>query len=192
MVIQLIYKMISKKKQKNQRFFGYNFFPKNRKGISGIVATVIMIALVVGITAIVWVVINNLVKEQIGSSESCFGNFGEVSLNKQYTCYNSGSSEIQFAMNIGDISIDSVIVSVSGQSGAKSFEVKNNLTYSYVKMYSGSYEGTLQLPDKNSGLTYVINLSGIGITDATSIKIAPIINANQCEVSDSILEISNC
>tara|TARA_Y100000310_G_scaffold342908_1_gene448197 strand:+ start:9603 stop:10121 length:519 start_codon:yes stop_codon:yes gene_type:complete len=172
MVTQLIYKMIIKK-----------------KGISGIVATVIMIALVVGITSVLWLVINNLVKDQISSSESCFGNFGEVTLNKQYTCKNS--NEIQFAMNIGDISIDSVLISVSGQSGAKSFEIKNN-SYSYVKMYSGSYNGTLQLPGKNSGLTYVINLAGIGITDAKSIKIAPIINANQCEVSDSVIEISNC
>ena len=161
-----------------------------KKGISGIVATVIMIALVVGITAILWGVVSNLVKDQISSSESCFGNFGEVTLNKQYTCTNS--NEIQFAMNIGDIIIDSAIVSVSGQSGAKSFEIKNNLTYSYVKMYGGSYGEILQLPEKNAGLTYVINLAGIGITDATSIKIAPIINGNQCEVSDSILDISNC
>lgn len=175
MAIQLIYKMIIKK-----------------KGISGIVATVIMIALVVGITSILWVVINNLVKEQIGSSESCFGNFGEVTLSKQYTCHDSSSNEIQFAMNIGDISIDSVLVSVSGKSGAKSFEVKNNLTYSYVKMYNGNYGGILQLPEKNAGLTYIINLAGIGITDAKTIKIAPIINTNQCEVSDSIIEIGNC
>lgn len=174
MAIQLIYKMIIKK-----------------KAISGIVATVIMIALVVGVISILWVVVSNLVKEQIGSSEACFGNFGKVTLNKQYTCYNSGSNEIEFAMSIGDITIDSVIVSVSGKSGAKSFEVKNE-SYSYVRMYSGSYGGTLQLPDKNAGLTYVINLAGIGIADAKSIRIAPIINSNQCEVSDSILEINNC
>lgn len=165
---------------------------KNHRGISGIVAMVIMIALVVGITATVWVVVNNLVKGQIGSSESCFGNFGEVGLNKQYTCYDSSLSEIQFAIKIGDISIDSALVSVSGKSGSKSFEIKNNSTYSYVKMYGGSYGGTLQLPAKNAGLTYIINLTGIGITDAKSIKIAPIINSNQCEVSDSVLEINNC
>ena len=104
-----------------------------KKGISGIVATVIMIALVVGVISILWVVVSNLVKEQIGSSEACFGNFGKVTLSKQYTCYDSVSNEIQFAISIEDISIDSVIVSVSGKSGAKSFEVKNE-SYSYVRM----------------------------------------------------------
>lgn len=164
----------------------------NRRGVSGIVATVIMIALVIAIATILWVVINNLLKEQISSSESCFGNFGEVSLNKQYTCHDSGSNEIQFAINIGNIDIGSVLVSVLGESGTKSFEVKNNATYSYVKMYNGNYGESLQLPEENSGLTYVINLVGIGIEDATSIKIAPIINGNQCEVSDSIIGIGSC
>ena len=68
-----------------------------KKGLSGIVATVIMIALVVGITAMVWVVVKNLIQGQISSTESCFGNFGKVNLNKEYTCYDSTLSEIQFA-----------------------------------------------------------------------------------------------
>ncbi|HED05111.1 MAG TPA: hypothetical protein ENI61_00320 [Ignavibacteria bacterium] len=165
---------------------------KNRRGISGIVAMVIMIALVIGITATVWVVVSNLVKGQIGSSESCFGNYGEVSLDKAYTCYDSSLNETQFEITLGDISIDSVLVSVSGKSGSKSFKIKNNITYSYVKMYGGSYGGVLQLPAKNAGLTYVVNLAGIGIIDSKSIKIAPIINSNQCEVSDTVTELNNC
>ncbi len=165
---------------------------KNRRGISGIVAMVIMIALVIGITATVWVVVSNLVKGQIGSSESCFGNYGEVSLDKAYTCYDSSLNETQFEITLGDISIDSVLVSVSGKSGSKSFKIKNNVTYSYVKMYGGSYGGVLQLPAKNAGLTYVVNLAGIGIIDSKSIKIAPIINSNQCEVSDTVTELNNC
>ncbi len=177
MEIQLIYKMIMKK-----------------KGISGIVATVIMIALVVGVTAIVWVVINNLITDQIGSTESCFGSFGEVTLNKQYTCHdlNPLINEIKFSINIDDLNVDSVLVSISGESGAKSFEIKNSSTYSYVKMFSGSYGGALQLPEKNAALTYIVNLTGSGVSDAKSIKIAPIINDNQCEVSDSIIEVSSC
>tara|TARA_Y100000034_G_scaffold130823_1_gene190254 strand:- start:2302 stop:2835 length:534 start_codon:yes stop_codon:yes gene_type:complete len=177
MVTQLIYKVI---------------FKKNKKGVSGIIATVIMIGLVIAIAAILWSVVNNLIGEQVSSSESCFGNFGKVTLNKQYVCKDSIANEIQFAINIGDIDVDSALVSVSGQSGTKSFEIKNSTTYSYVKMFGGSYGGALQLPGENAGLTYVVGLTTLGITDATSIKIAPVLNGNQCEVSDSITSIGSC
>lgn len=175
---KLIYKMISQKTKK--------------RGISTIIATVIMIALVIILISTLWVVINNLIGEQIASSESCFGNFGKINFNKQYTCYDSSLNEIQFAINIEDIDVESVLVSVSGQSGTKSFEVKNGSIYSYVKMFGGIYGGALQLPEKNAGLTYVIDLGIIGIPNAASIKIAPVISGTQCEVSDSITSIGNC
>ena len=178
MATRLIYKMVSQKIEK--------------KGVSTIIATVIMIALVIIIISVLWVVVNNLIGEQIASSESCFGNFGKINFNKQYTCYNSSLNEIQFAINIEDIDVEGVLVSVSGQSGTKSFEVKDGLTYSYVKMFGGIYNESLNLPGKNAGLTYVIDLDVIGIANATSTKIAPIIRGTQCEVSDSITSLGNC
>mgnify|MGYP001570209919 CR=1 FL=1 len=165
---------------------------KNKKGVSTIIATVIMIALVISITAIVWGVINNLIGTQIASSESCFGNFGKVKLSKQYTCINSTPGEVRFALSIGDISVDSILVALAGNSGSKSFEVKNAAAFPYVKMYNGAYGGSLSLPGKNSGLTYVIDISALGVSDANSIKISPIIKGNQCEVSDSVDEIGSC
>ena len=165
---------------------------KNRKGVSTVIATVIMIALVIAVTAIVCGVINNLIGTQIESSESCFGNFGKVKLNKQYTCLNSSSDEAQFSLSIGDISVDSVLVALAGNSGSKSFELKNASSFAYARMYSGSYGGSLTMPGKNSGLTYVVDLSSLGVSDANSIRISPIIKGNQCEVSDSIEEIGSC
>lgn len=164
----------------------------NNKGVSGIIATIIMIALVLVIAGALWATINNLVGDKISSSESCFGNFGKVTLNKQFTCKDTVSNEIDFAISRGDIDLDKILVSVEGPSGTKSFEITNSSAYSYVKMYNGAFNGTLQLPDKNAGLTYSVGLVQIGITDATTIKIAPIINGNQCEVSDSVTSLNSC
>ena len=98
--------MINEKGNKPYGFSYYNFFPKNNKGLSGVVAAVIMIALVMMITTIIWVVINNLIKEKISTSESCFGNFGKVTLGREYTCYDFSSDEVRFFINIGDINVD--------------------------------------------------------------------------------------
>ena len=163
----------------------------NKKGISTVIATVLMIAIVIVIVGIVWISISGLIGQQIESSESCFGNFGKVTLDKRYTCYNPSSNELQFSINVGDIVLDSVLVSVSSQSGAKSFEIENT-TISDVKRYGGVYGEIIEIPEKNAGVTYVVNVSGLGITNPDSISIAPIINKNQCEVSDSLSNIGVC
>ena len=162
---------------------------KSKKAASGIIEMVIMIGLVIAITAIVWGVVNGIIGTQVKSTESCFGNFGKVSFNKQYTCANSAAGEVQFSLALGDLKIDGILVSLSGVSASKSFKIDNSTTFSYIKMYGGSYGGALSLPEKNSGLTYVVDLSGLGVSDATSIKVSPIISGNQCEVSDSINEL---
>ncbi|PIO08615.1 hypothetical protein COU59_00910 [Candidatus Pacearchaeota archaeon CG10_big_fil_rev_8_21_14_0_10_34_12] len=165
---------------------------KNKKAVSGIIATVIMIGLVIGVTAIVWAVINNLIGKEISSSQSCFGNFGKVTLNKKYTCIDTALGEAHVSLSVGDVRIDSVLMAFSGASASKSFELKDGSNFSYVKSYSGSYSGTLSLPEKNSGITYIVDLSGLGVSDASSLKISPIIEGTQCEVSDSISELGSC
>lgn len=103
------------------------FNMKSKRGISGVVSAVILIGLVVSITVIVWVVVNNLIKEDLDQSKACFGNFEKVTLNSRYTCYNSGSGNesLRFSLNIGEIDVDKVRISISGSSKAKSFELTN-------------------------------------------------------------------
>jgi len=141
----------------------------NSKGVSQIIATVIMIALVFAVAAIVFGVITNLVDEQIEGSESCFGNFGKVTIDKRFTCYNDSSNELTFLVEVGGIDIDGILTSVSGKSGAISFEIKNN-TLSFVKTYNGVYGEVLNSPGKNSGKTYIVNLDEISVQDVEVIK----------------------
>jgi len=164
---------------------------RDKRGISTIIATVIMITLVLIVVGVVWVSVNNLIGKQIETSESCFGNFGKIKLDKRYTCFNSSSDELQFSINIGDIVIDSVLVSISSKSGARSFEISNT-TINNVKMYNDEYGELVKVPEKNAGFTYVANVVGLGVVNPDSISIAPIINGNQCEISDSLPSINGC
>ena len=164
---------------------------ENQKGISQILATMIMIVLVLGAASIVFSVVRNLVSEEVKSSESCFGNFGKITINKQYTCRDFDSNEIQFLINVGDVNIDGFLVSVSGNSGAKSFKITDE-AISFVRTYNGLYGEVINPPNENSGLTYFVNLNEINIGDADSITIAPIIEGVQCEISDSLSGIDDC
>ncbi len=164
-----------------------------KRGMSEVVITMLMIAMVMGLGVVIWAVSKSLVNNEIEGAKSCFGNFGAVTISKQYTCVNSSSNEVKVSISIGDIdNVGSILVSVSGDSGAKSFKLTNASSFSYVKPFGGSYGGTLTVPVKNSALTYIINRSIMGVSDADSVSIAPIINENQCEVSDSLQGIDDC
>ena len=166
-----------------------SFFPKNHKGLSGIITAVILVALVLAAAMIVWGVVNKMIKGQMESAESCFGNYNKVTLNSLYTCYDSTENTFQFSLSIGDIEVDSVIVSVSSEGSTNSYTLVNDTTeVSGLGPYpSGS--GDVALPAKNAGLTYIA--SGI-LAKPDLVKIAPVINGQQCEVSDTISNIGAC
>jgi hypothetical protein len=165
------------------------FLVKNKKGLSTVVITVILIALSMIAVGVVWLAVSGLIKNQIGSSESCFGNYDKVQINKQYTCYNSSSEEVRFSLIIGDIDVDKIVVSVSSASATKSYDITNTAQIiSNVSMYpSGASE--IILPEKNAGLTY----RATGFDSAIDlIRIAPVIGGNQCEVSDTLSQVEDC
>ena len=169
------------------------YFNLNKKAISGIVTAVIMIALVMAAAIIVWVVVNNLVSTQLTEAESCFMIFGKVSINNRYTCYNSTTTELQFSINIGDIKVDEVLVSISGEGTTQSFKISNtDQLIPNLRNYLSAVPET-KLPGKNGGSTYIYELTGAGFfMKPDSIKIAPIINTKQCASSDSLSDIDNC
>ncbi|MDD5699842.1 MAG: hypothetical protein PHH00_01455 [Candidatus Nanoarchaeia archaeon] len=162
---------------------------KNRAGISSIIATLLLIVLTVILVVVVWTVVNNLVKDKIGQSSACFGNFEKVTLNDLYSCYNSSSNKMQFSLNIGDIEIESVVVSVSSPGESKSATITNTLqTVAGVTYLNGAT--LIKLPGENSAITYLFNWTGSGIPN--SVQVAPTIDGQQCSVSDSITTIENC
>ena len=166
---------------------------ENKKGLSAIVATLILVALVMVIVAIVWSVVNNIVKGGVEESEACFGVFEKVSLNPRYTCYNSSSGEFRFSISIGDINVDEVLVGISAEGSSVTFKISKTASEINNLVMYPSESSNITLPSKNAGLTYVLNMSGAGFSEAPdSISIAPVIKNIQCSESDSINEIESC
>ena len=162
---------------------------KEKRGISGVISAVIMVALVMVAVIIVWGVVVPLIKNQLSETESCFGVSGKVTINNMYTCYNSTSENFQFSITVKDIDVEKVLVSVSAKGETKSYEISNNeSTVNGLGPYpSGS--GNVKLPEKNAGLTYIAsNFS----EKPDLIQISPVVKGKQCEPSDSLSEIDNC
>jgi hypothetical protein len=140
----------------------------------------------------VWTLVQNVIKKQIGSSESCFGNYEKVQINKQYTCYERISSDnynLRFSLSIGDVTVDKVRVSVSSASAVKSYDITNTPQLTSGLLMYPSNNTNIVLPEKNAGVTY----KAFGFTGKIdSIQIAPVISGNLCEVSDSFSEIEDC
>lgn len=163
------------------------------KGLSTVVSTLLMILVTLSLIGIVWTVVKSLVEDSL-PEQSCLNIFEKVNFNQAYTCYNGTSKELQFSINFADVAVQKAIISITGEGTTKSLGIKNessNITY--IRPYQGNYSQSVKLPSSNSGLTYVYNASGDGfLAKPNSIKISPVMNGKQCDVSDSIFEISNC
>jgi hypothetical protein len=164
---------------------------ENKKALSTVVATVLLILLTVVAVTVVWVFINNFIKDK--TDASCYQvetNLELVSLNEYYTCFNDTSDEVQFSINIGDVEIDELLISILADGATKSVILTNNDTDVPNVRYYKSTPSDVKLPAKNAGLTY--HVGGFTGDKVDWIKIAPTVNGKACAATDTILEIVNC
>ena len=160
----------------------------NKKALSTVVATVIMIALVLSAIAIVWGVVANLVDEQLKGADSCISVFDKVEINGRYTCYDPTNNKFQFSLNIRDIDVDEVLFAISYLGSTETFKISNSLedVQGVTNFPSGSIN--VLLPKKNGGSTYIYDLS----SEPDLFEISPVIEGKQCGISSSLTDIPNC
>ena len=146
-------------------------FSKNKRGISTIIATLLLVVLTIVLVAVVWTVINNFISPKISQSTSCYNVYNDITLNNEYSCYNSSSNQVQFSLNIGGSSVDGALVSISGPSQSKSFTITTQTQA--IQGLSNYPDGSSQviLPGINSGSTYLYSWTGSSAPN--SIQVAP-------------------
>ncbi len=149
---------------------------------------VVMIALVMAVAAIVFTTTKKTVEEKIKKTQACgLEIIGELSINSEYVCYDSTNDEIQFSINRGEIDLDKLIIAIETETEIKKFELKENEPNDNLSPFISG--GNTTLPAKNGGRTYI----GTGFDEEViGIKIIPVINGEQCEVADSLNEITFC
>jgi len=162
---------------------------KDKRGLSAVVTLMLMVLLVLAATGIIWGIINKTIKEDMGSSKSCYDILGKITLNSEYTCYNNSNNKTLFSINIGDAEIDELIVSITNEGYSTIFELSNEeKTIEGLKNYPDSSEN-IKLPGKNAGKTYIAENI---LEKPVKIEIASIIGGKACETSDSLTNIPSC
>lgn len=158
--------------------------------MSDVVTTVILVAVSLAAIVLVWTFVSSMVKKQIKTSESCFGNYDKISINRYYTCYETVGSayRLKFSLSVGDVNVDKIITLISSGGATKSYTLTNE--EKAVTGLTMSPSGTqVKLPGKNGGLTYLTEEFSSKID---LIQIVPVIGGTQCEVADSVSEIEPC
>ena len=160
----------------------------NKRAISSIIATLLLVVLTIVLVAIIWTVINRMVSQKINQSSACFGNFDPITINSQYTCYNSSANSVRFSLDVGATKVDGVIVSISSPSKSLSISINgSNNQVANLSLYNGT--SSVMVPAVNSGVTYIYNWSGSDVPN--SIQIAPIVNGQQCGASNPV-QLDDC
>ncbi|MEA3414252.1 MAG: hypothetical protein U9Q99_01875 [Nanoarchaeota archaeon] len=168
------------------------FSKRKNKGLSQIVSVMVLVLLTIVVIGIVWSTINTFVLKKLEGTESCYGVTDKVSLNNDWTCYNATSDEFHFSINIKDIDVDSILISIVNEemTSSKIRKIYNESSIvANVTTLSNRASYNISLPRKESGNTYVLENV---ISKPSEISIAPIIGGNQCEITSNINNIYFC
>lgn len=170
---------------------------KFKKAISPIIASVLMIALVIGISGVVWVTITNLTKDTLSNTESCYKAFGQLTINKRYTCYDEivNPKVLKIAVAQGGITLSAISITVGGSGGnLKTYIINQTSKYANMKNFGDTaYNTLLTLPGELSGKTYVLSYVPEGFTTGVdTIDIIPIVGNSKCDIADSLKKIPSC
>lgn len=147
----------------------------NKKALSEVVMTVIMIALTLVVVSIVWLIVQGIIKAQTDKAKECFNDFGKLTLDAQYTCFNVAENKFYFLIKRGDIDLEQILVGISNDGDSEEIYI-NETNENYLLM------------NKDSGKKYSIDLN----TKPILISIFPIVNNRQCQQADSINQINEC
>ncbi len=163
---------------------------KNKKGVSPIVATILLILLTIVLIFTISTFVVPFVKDQLSRGD-CFSYVGklEVTDNIAYTCYKSTVTPkiMNVQVHRGDVDLNSMKIIIGGASSSI-FIIKDGITDPNIVMFDGTT--TLTLPQKNGEKTYTLkNVNTI----PESISVAPVMtNGKTCDLTDTVTFISAC
>ena len=148
---------------------------KNKKGISAIVATVLIILITVAAVTIVWTAIVPMIGKQLAGGTACFDAVSQIQLGSDYTCRDTSANAVSIQISRGSKAFDLTDVQIMFSSGGD------------TDAYDLSNVSSSPLPNINEEKVYMIDEALIGgnISAIDEIQIAPIISAgNICGISD--------
>ena len=162
---------------------------KNKKALSQIVSTLVLIMLTVALIGGLAVVLKNFVGSQTKQAESCAKVGDQLTLNRDYTCYDGANNRTLVSINRGNLpGITYVLVAVTYGTTSQTFKITD--TSQNLGNLTNYPDGTnnVSLPSDGGGKTYIVKGSSV----PTQVVIAPNMGKQTCAASDSINQVPNC
>lgn len=163
---------------------------KGVRGLSAVVATVLLLSITIAAAALIAPFVINFVKDNLNEGEMCFDILGDLSFEESpYNCkYDDGIGNLRtgFSVRIENEKILGFKVSLASGGSSDIFEINDGQILNNIKMLGGAFNEPLEFPSKGGVRTYVAD----NLYD--NIEIFPILeNGKLCGASDSI-EINEC
>ncbi len=144
-----------------------------KRGISPIVATVLMIVISIAAVILIMSVIVPFVKDSLGESSSCFDTIGELTFERDASCYSLDDDSVILRVRRGNVDIDGLYLSVTGDINF------NDEVEELPDNGGGEHKYELFLSD------YEVSFSGGERVDSASV--GAVINGQRCDASDEMV-----
>lgn len=157
------------------------FGKRGKRGISTLVATVILILIVIVAIGIIWGALGPIISNSSEISQACSRASLAIDTSQGYSCYDENANELVLMISrIGDVEIAGAQLILSAGATSKAYEFAQGRIYSDVRMYyQDEYRLPIDVPKSNEDLAYVIDATGLG--NVTDVKLAPIIKVGITE-----------
>lgn len=175
---------------------------KNKRAISTLVATVLLILITVAAVGIIWGAIMPVITRTMEIGQACLNARVTINTEAGYTCYNSTNGEVNIMISRGseDFILAGINLVLSGGGTSSSWDLKAGSSYDNIRLFNGANVGALnpwiptedQFPAANEEKTYTF----ITTIVPEIAKAAPIVKVGQtlrtCSVSSSISVPREC
>lgn len=167
------------KKEKKESFLSErSSFPRStqKKGISAVVATVLIILITVAAVTIIWAAVIPMIKNQISGGTACLDAVSQVSIvtDGGYTCKNEENISLQISHGAKDFDLADVQVLISASGNTYTTYLSND-----------SVSSSTDMPGMNEEKVYTLNISEISSelnsNNVDKIEIAPIVAIGNTE-----------
>ncbi len=156
----------------------------NKKGISAIVATVLIILITVAAVTIIWAAIIPMISNQLESGTICLDAVSQIQLvDAGYTCWDGSGDYVSFQVKHGakDFVLNDIQVLISAGGSTTPFSLVNDTTT--IKPTGNAAALFNALPGSNEEKVFRINTSSeFGVTGTVDkIQIAPVVKVGASE-----------
>ncbi|MCD4771570.1 hypothetical protein K8R30_04125 [archaeon] len=155
-----------------------------KKGISAVVATVLIILITVAAVTIIWAAIIPMINNQLSKGTICLDAISQLSIeNKGYTCVEGSDLKIQIGHGATDFDLADIQVLISSNGTTESINLVADITgISLADLPGTNEEKTFLIPDVNMTTN---------AADIDTVNIAPIVvvgdTTEACEALSPII-----